>query len=74
LAVNVENIVPLLEQALGRHFISPEVYGISQVEATVNTLEVASISGTAFVLALLATLYPAWQASKVQPAEALRYE
>jgi len=74
LAVNVENIVPLIEQAMGQHFISPEVYGISQVEATVNLFEVAFISGTAFVLALLATLYPAWQASKVQPAEALRYE
>ena len=74
LAINVENIVPLIEQAMGQHFISPEVYGISQVEATVNMVEVATISGTAFVLALLATLYPAWQASKVQPAEALRYE
>ena len=74
LAVNVENIVPLIESVMDQNFISPEVYGISQVEATVNLAEVASISITAFVLALLATLYPAWQASKVQPAEALRYE
>ena len=74
LASNVENIVPLIEQMMDQHFISPEVYGISQVEAYVNYAEVALIAGTAFILALLATLYPAWKASKVQAAEALRYE
>jgi lipoprotein-releasing system permease protein len=74
LALNVENIVPLIEQLTEQHFISPEVYGISQVEATVSLAEVTLISTTALILAMFATLYPAWQASKVQPADALRYE
>ena len=74
LAVNVENIVPIIEQMTSQHFINPEVYGISKVEAEVNITEIIVISGTALVLSILATLYPAWKASKVQPAEALRYE
>lgn len=74
LAANVENIVPLIEQMTDRHFINAEVYGISKVEAAVNMGEVAFISSTALILSMLATILPAWKASKVQPAEALRYE
>ena len=74
LAVNVENIVPLIEQVTSHHFIDPKIYGISEVVASINLGDVAMISGTALVLSILATLRPAWKASKVQPAEALRYE
>lgn len=74
IAANVENIVPLIEQVTHHHFIDPKIYGISEVEAAINLSDVILISSTALILSILATLYPAWKASKVQPAEALRYE
>ena len=73
-AANVENIVPLIEQMTNHHFIDPKIYGISEVVASINISDVVMISSTALILSILATLYPAWKASKVQPAEALRYE
>ena len=55
-------------------FLSAEVYLISEVPSDMHWSDVMSISGVAFVLSLLATLYPAWRAARCQPAEALRYE
>ncbi|MGV6809135.1 MAG: lipoprotein-releasing ABC transporter permease subunit [bacterium] len=74
LAINVENILPMIEQLLGRKLFSAEVYKITEIQAVVKPIEVSIIAGTSLILSLLATLYPAWKASKVQPAEALRYE
>ncbi|MDH5301547.1 MAG: lipoprotein-releasing ABC transporter permease subunit [Gammaproteobacteria bacterium] len=74
LALNVPTIVPALEQLLGTQFLSAEVYYISELPSEMRWSDVYTISSTAFVLCLLATVYPAWRASRVQPAEALRYE
>lgn len=74
LSINVENILPLIEQILGRKLFSAEVYKITEIQAVVNVTEVTVIATTSLILSMLATIYPAWKASKVQPAEALRYE
>ena len=54
--------------------MAADVYYISDVPSKLVWSDVYAISGIAFALALLATLYPAWQASRVNPAEVLRYE
>ena len=74
LAVNVDVIVPFLERVFNVNFISEDVYGISTLESVVRWSDVALIAVSALVLSMLATLYPSWKASRVQPAEALRYE
>ncbi len=74
LAMNVGTILPWLEGLLDTRFISADVYGISKVESNIQWLDILIISISALLLSMLATLYPAWKASKLQPAEALRYE
>lgn len=74
LAVNVDVIVPFLESLFNVNFISADVYGISTLESRVELSDIVLIAVSALVLSMLATLYPSWKASKVQPAEALRYE
>ncbi len=74
LALNVETIVPVLENVLGTKFLSPEVYYISDLPSDLHTSDVIRIASAAFILTLVATLYPAWRAARTQPAEALRYE
>lgn len=74
LALNIETIVPAIESMLGRKFLSPDVYLISDLPSELLWSDVTFISITAFSITLVATLYPAWRAARVQPAEALRYE
>jgi lipoprotein-releasing system permease protein len=74
LAENVEIIVPFIEQLFGIKFLSAEVYLINELPSDLHIDDVVSVSVVAFALTLVATLYPAWRASRVQPAEALRYE
>ena len=74
LALNVETIVPAIEQWLGLEFISGDVYWISELPSDLRWPDVWRIMGSAVVLSLLATLYPAWRAARTAPAEALRYE
>ena len=74
LAMNVDVIVPWLERLFDVNFISEDVYGISTLESRIDWADVATIAVSALVLSMLATLYPSWKASRVQPAEALRYE
>lgn len=74
LALNVETIVPAIEQFFGVQFMAADVYYISEVPSKLDWNDVYLIASMAFVLSLLATLYPAWQASRVNPAEVLRYE
>jgi lipoprotein-releasing system permease protein len=74
LACNVDVIVPFLEQTFGFHFMDPDVYYISGLPSEVHAGDVVRIGLAAFILTLVATVYPALQAARTQPAEALRYE
>ena len=74
LALNIETVVPLIETVFGFKFLSAEVYLISEVPSDLQTNDITMVSLVAFVLTLLATLYPAWRGARVHPAEALRYE
>jgi len=74
LAQNIEVIVPFIEGLTGQQFMPADVYYISEVPSRLDWHDVGLIGLMAFGLSFLATLYPAWRASKVQPAEALRYE
>jgi lipoprotein-releasing system permease protein len=74
LSLNIDVIIPFIEQLFGFQFFPADVYYISEVPSKLDWDDVWAVSGLAFVLTLLATLYPAWRASRIQPAEALRYE
>ena len=74
LALNVDVVVPFIEQILGTQFMSKEVYYISNLPSELQWGDVITITGVSFVLSLVATIYPSWRASRVNPAEALRYE
>lgn len=74
LALNVETIVPAIEKFFGVNFMAADVYYISSLPSKLVWMDVYVIAIVAFSLSLLATIYPAWQASRVNPAEVLRYE
>jgi lipoprotein-releasing system permease protein len=74
LALNVDVVVPAVENALGFKFLSKDVYQIPDLPSQVLASDVLFVCGVSLVLSLLATLYPSWRAARVSPAEALRYE
>ncbi|QIK38062.1 lipoprotein-releasing ABC transporter permease subunit [Caldichromatium japonicum] len=74
LAFYVEPVVAWIEGLFGVHFLDPTIYYISQLPSDVHLEDVLIVGGGAFALSVIATLYPAWRAAQVQPAEALRYE
>ena len=74
LALNIEQLVHWLERALGTTFLAADVYFISDLPAELRAGDLLRICGTAFVLAVLSTIYPAWRAARSHPAEALRHE
>jgi lipoprotein-releasing system permease protein len=74
MAFNLDKIVAFLETRFGFKILSPDVYYIEKFPSQVNPIDVALIVTTAILISLLATLYPSWKASKLDPAEALRYE
>ncbi|CAH9019484.1 lipoprotein-releasing ABC transporter permease subunit [Candidatus Nitrosacidococcus sp. I8] len=73
LALNVETIVPYIESLFEVQFLSPEVYYISELPSKLSWSDVYTICSTSFILCTLVTIYPAWRATRVQPADALRY-
>jgi lipoprotein-releasing system permease protein len=73
-ALNIGTIVPFIERVIGSRILSADVYLITELPSRVIPADVTSIGVIALLLALLATLYPSWRASRVNPAEALRYE
>ena len=73
-ALNVSGIIAFIEGVFKTEFMPAELYLISGFPSELIVTDVIKVAATAFILSLLATLYPAWKASKVQPAEALRYE
>jgi lipoprotein-releasing system permease protein len=73
-ALNLETIVPMIEKAAGMDLFPADVYYISELPSRLVWSDVEIISGVSLMLALLATLYPSWRASRLNPAESLRYE
>jgi lipoprotein-releasing system permease protein len=73
-ALNVFEIVSWLEQIFSTDFLPDDVYYISDIVADVRAKEIITYAVSAFVITILATIYPAWRASRTLPAEALRYE
>jgi lipoprotein-releasing system permease protein len=74
LAANIDVVVPAIERALSIQFLDKSVYYISELPSQLQRQDVVTIAAIALVLALVATLYPAWKAARVNPAAALRYE
>ena len=74
LATHVETLVPAIESFFDVRFLSPDIYYISAVPSEMRWRDVAAVGSVAFVMCVLATIYPAWKASRVQPVEALRHE
>ncbi|OGQ01416.1 MAG: ABC transporter permease [Deltaproteobacteria bacterium RBG_19FT_COMBO_46_12] len=74
IALNLDKIVGFLENRFGFKIFSPDIYYIEKFPSQVNPMDVGLIIMTAILISLLATLYPSWRASKLDPAEALRYE
>jgi lipoprotein-releasing system permease protein len=74
LAFNVDTVVPALEHVLGFKFLAKDVYYISELPSDVQARDVLTIGVVSLLLSFVATLYPSWRASRVNPAEALRYE
>ena len=74
LAHNIDVVVPFIERLLGTQILAKEVYYISSLPSELQWSDVSTITVLSFVLSLVATLYPSWRASRVNPAEALRYE
>ena len=74
LALNVDVIVPAIEQLLGMKFLSKDIYFISALPSDLRWGDVLRIGGVSVLLAFVATLYPSWRAARVKPAQALRYE
>ncbi len=73
-AFNIDVIVPAIERALGTAFLPSSVYLISRMPSDPQMGDIVPIALISLVLAFVATLYPSWRASRVNPAEALRYE
>jgi lipoprotein-releasing system permease protein len=74
LALNIDVVVPFLERLFSIQFLSKEVYYISELPSDLQKSDVTTIALVSLLLSLLATLYPSWRASRINPAEALRYE
>jgi lipoprotein-releasing system permease protein len=73
-AFNIDVIVPALEHLLGASFLPKDIYLISRMPSDPQQADILPVAVIALVLAFAATLYPSWRASRVNPAEALRYE
>ena len=74
IALNIDVIIPFIEGLFHIKFLSADVYMISEVPSQLEWKDVTTIVLVSFVLSLLATLYPSYKASQINPAEALRYE
>ncbi len=73
-ACNIDVIVPAIEHALGASFLPKDIYLISKMPSEPQSSDIVPIAIISLVLAFVATIYPSWRASRVNPAEALRYE
>ena len=74
IALNIDSIIPFIENLFKVQFLAKDVYYISDLPSKLDWNDVITIVVMSFVLSLLATLYPSYKASTLNPAEALRYE
>jgi lipoprotein-releasing system permease protein len=74
MAFNIDTIVPALERLFWCGFLPRDIYLISRMPSEPQAADIVPIAVISLVLAFVATLYPSWRASRVNPAEALRYE
>ncbi|MEY4651614.1 MAG: hypothetical protein RI884_195 [Pseudomonadota bacterium] len=73
-AFNIDVIVPALEQLLNASFLPRDIYLISRMPSDPQSADIVPIALISLVMSFVATIYPSWRASRVNPAEALRYE
>ncbi|MDQ1314891.1 MAG: lipoprotein-releasing system permease protein [Pseudomonadota bacterium] len=74
LALNLETIVPVIERMAGMDLFPADIYYINELPSKLDWSDVGLITGISLLISLAATLYPSWRASRINPAEALRYE
>ena len=74
LSFNIETIRNFISTLFGQELFSPQIYFLSTLPSNINFNEVFVVMGLSISLTLLASVFPAWKASKISPAEALRYE
>jgi lipoprotein-releasing system permease protein len=74
IAMNIDVLVPLIERALGIQFLPKEIYFIQALPSDPRLDDVITIAITSLIMSLLATLYPSWRASKLEPAQVLRHD
>jgi lipoprotein-releasing system permease protein len=72
--LNIESLRQFVSYLTSTNLFSPELYYLSQLPAEINTNEVITVVLMALILSIIATLYPSWRASRLDPVEALRYE
>jgi lipoprotein-releasing system permease protein len=73
-AFNIDVIVPAIENLLGASFLPRDIYLISRMPSDPQADDIWPVALISLALAFIATLYPSWHASRVNPAQALRYE
>ena len=73
-SMNIESIRNFVSSFFGQELFSPQIYFLSTLPSNINFREVLFVMGLSITLTLLASIFPAWKASKISPAEALRYE
>ena len=74
LALNLETVVPIIERMAGMDLFPADVYYINELPSKLVWGDVGVIAGISLLISLVATLYPSWAASRINPVEALRYE
>jgi lipoprotein-releasing system permease protein len=73
-AFNIDVIVPAIEHLLGASFLPRDIYLISRMPSDPQAADIWPVALISLALAFVATIYPSWRASRIQPAQALRYE
>jgi lipoprotein-releasing system permease protein len=74
IAFNIDVIVPGIERLIGAQFLPREIYFISSLPSDPRSADIISIGVTSLIMSLVATLYPSWRASRLQPAQVLRHD
>jgi lipoprotein-releasing system permease protein len=74
LAYNIDTLVPAIERLFGIQFLPQEIYFISSLPSDPRVSDITVIAVTSLLMSLLATLYPSWRASRLEPAQVLRHD